>query len=199
VEIIKEIKGKAGIYRWINNNNAKSYVGSSVDLSKRLYRYFSLAHIMVESKNSAICKALVKYGYGNFSLEILEYCDKKETLIREQYYLDLLKPEYNILKKAGSPLGFKHSDEAKAKMRGPRNRSLEHTRKLKEHIDRLNSQNSIAIEVFDVEKDTKIEYASIRLTCRELNCADVTVKKYINSNKLFRNRYIIASNINKNN
>ena len=129
----------------------------------------------------------------------MEYCDKKETLIREQYYLDLLKPEYNILKKAGSPLGFKHSDEAKAKMRGPRNRSLEHTRKLKEHIDRLNSQNSIAIEVFDVEKDTKIEYASIRLTCRELNCADVTVKKYINSNKLFRNRYIIASNINKNN
>lgn len=66
-EIIKEIKGKAGIYRWINNNNGKSYVGSSVDLSKRLYRYFSLAHIMVESKNSAICKALVKYGYGNFS------------------------------------------------------------------------------------------------------------------------------------
>jgi group I intron endonuclease len=50
----------------------------------------------------------------------LEYCDKKETLIREQYYLDLLKPEYNILKKAGSALGFKHSEEAKIKMRGPK-------------------------------------------------------------------------------
>lgn len=128
----------------------------------------------------------------------MEYCDKKETLIREQYYLDLLKPEYNILKKAGSPLGFKHSDEAKTKMRGRRNRSLEHTRKLKEHIYRLNSQHSIAIEVLDIEKDTKIEYASIRLTCRELNCADVTVKNYLDSNKLFRNRYIIASKINKN-
>ena len=46
-EIVKEIKGKAGIYRWINNNNGKSYVGSSVYLSKRLYRYFSLAHITV--------------------------------------------------------------------------------------------------------------------------------------------------------
>ncbi len=65
-EIIKEIKGKAGVYRWINNNNGKCYVGSSVDLSKRLYRYFSLAHILVESKYSAICKALVKYGYGSF-------------------------------------------------------------------------------------------------------------------------------------
>ncbi len=106
-EIIKEIKGKAGVYRWINNNNGKSYVGSSVDLSKRLYKYFSLAHIATESKYSAICRGLIKYGYGNFSFEILEFCDKKETLIREQYYIDLLKPEYNILKKAGASPSFR--------------------------------------------------------------------------------------------
>lgn len=122
----------------------------------------------------------------------MEYCDKKETLLREQYYLDLLKPDYNILKNAGSPLGYKHSEEAKAKMRGPRIRSLEHTLKLKEHIDRLNSKTSITIEVRDIEKDTKIEYASIRLTCRELKCADVTVKQYLDTNKLFRNRYIFS-------
>ena len=173
-------------------------MGSSVDLSKRLYRYFSLAHILVESEYSAICKALVKYGYGSFCFEILEYCDKKETLIREQYYLDILIPEYNILKKAGSALGFKHSEEAKIKMRGPRNRSPEHTRKLKEHIDRLNSKHSIRVEVSDIEKGTKIEYASIRLTCRELKCNDTTIKKYIDSNKLFRDRYIISSKKNKN-
>ena len=29
---------------------------------------------------------------------------------REQYYLDLLCPEYNILKIAGSSAGHKHSD-----------------------------------------------------------------------------------------
>lgn len=67
LKILKEIKGKAGIYRWINNINGKSYVGSSVDLSKRLYRYYSLAHIIVQSKFSLICKALVKHGYSTFS------------------------------------------------------------------------------------------------------------------------------------
>lgn len=92
-----------GARAWINNKNGKTYIGSSVDLSKRLYRYFSLAHIIVESKNSTICKALVKYGYGGFRFEILEYCDNKETFIREQYYLDLLKPEYNILKRPVLP------------------------------------------------------------------------------------------------
>lgn len=61
-----------------------------------------------------VCDALLKYGYSNFSLFILEYCEPNNCLIREQYYLDTLLPEYNILQKAGSSLGYKHTDEAKA-------------------------------------------------------------------------------------
>lgn len=66
-DIIKEIKGKSGVYRWTNNTSGKSYVGSSIDLAKRLYRYYSLAHITVQAKHSIICQALIKYGYGEFS------------------------------------------------------------------------------------------------------------------------------------
>lgn len=47
-----------------------------------------------------INKALLKYGYSGFMLDILEFCDKDEVIVREQYYLDLFKPEYNVLKKA---------------------------------------------------------------------------------------------------
>jgi hypothetical protein len=46
----------------------------------------------------------------------------------EQYYLDLLNPKYNILKKAGSLLGFKHSRETIAKMKN-RNLTGEHKAK----------------------------------------------------------------------
>jgi hypothetical protein len=64
-----------------------------------------------------IYKALLKYGYSGFKLEILEYCNQmEEVLTREQYYLDLLKPEYNILKQAGSSLGFRHTEETRALM-----------------------------------------------------------------------------------
>jgi hypothetical protein len=38
------------------------------------------------------------------TLEILEYCNPSDAVSTEQKYLDLLKPEYNILKKAGSLL-----------------------------------------------------------------------------------------------
>jgi group I intron endonuclease len=64
-----------------------------------------------------IYKALKKHKHSNFSLEILEYSEPSDVISREQYYLDLLKPNYNILKTAGSTLGYKHSEEALAKMR----------------------------------------------------------------------------------
>ena len=63
-----------------------------------------------------IYKAILKYGYSNFSLEILEYCEPNLLISREQYYIDLLEPEYNILKIAYSSLGFKHSLYTRAKM-----------------------------------------------------------------------------------
>jgi len=47
----------------------------------------------------------------------MEYCDKEKVVLREQYYLDLLQPEYNILKTAGSCLGRKASLETRAAMR----------------------------------------------------------------------------------
>jgi hypothetical protein len=49
----------------------------------------------------AINKALLKYGYSQFSLSILEYCEVYELMIKEKYYL--LSPKFNILKKPGSP------------------------------------------------------------------------------------------------
>lgn len=57
-----------------------------------------------------IYKALLKYGYSSFRLEILEYCDPSVLISREQYYLDNLNPPYNILKIAGSLTGFRHSE-----------------------------------------------------------------------------------------
>lgn len=60
-----------------------------------------------------ISKALLRYKYSKFRLEILEYCIAEKCREREQHYLNLLKPEYNILKVAGSLLGFKHPETSK--------------------------------------------------------------------------------------
>jgi NUMOD1 domain len=49
-----------------------------------------------------ISRALNLHGHGEFILFVLEYCSKEIVLEREQYYLDVLNPEYNILKTASN-------------------------------------------------------------------------------------------------
>lgn len=114
VNIFKDNKNKCGVYRWINLETNKSYVGSSVNLRRRFNTYYSFSYLT--RNKSLISKALLKYGYSRFRLEILEYCDPSVLMEREQYYIDLLKPEYNILKIAGSLLGFKHSDSTRERL-----------------------------------------------------------------------------------
>ena len=59
--IFKENKNKAVVYRWTNNVNKKTYVGSYVNFTIRLYKYYSIKHLM--KHNTAIHNALLKYGH----------------------------------------------------------------------------------------------------------------------------------------
>ena len=92
--IYKENLNKAGIYRWTNLKSGKIYIGSSANLAKRFSTYFSIKFLTRESLRckSMIYFALLKNGYSDFILDILEYCDPKELLVREQYYLNLYSP-----------------------------------------------------------------------------------------------------------
>ena len=85
-------------------------MGSGINLAKRVGDYYKKkSELMRNSK--PINFALLKYKQNSFTLDILEYCSKDELLEREQYYIDVLEPEYNVLKFAYSLLGFKHSPE----------------------------------------------------------------------------------------
>jgi group I intron endonuclease len=114
--ILKDNDGKAGIYMFTNKVTADIYVGQSVDLRKRFLNYFNLSYINRRNE-LVISRALIKYGYSNFSLTILEYCDKSDLDVREQYYFYTLNPKYNIQKVAGgSSRGLILSEETKNKI-----------------------------------------------------------------------------------
>jgi group I intron endonuclease len=94
--IYAENIGKSGVYIWVNNINGKSYIGSSISLSYKINLYYSLYYLKEVRGSIIIQRALSKYGYSNFSLDILEYCELDVLIAREQYYINLIKPEYNI-------------------------------------------------------------------------------------------------------
>jgi len=107
-------KQKSGIYKIINNKNQKYYIGSAKSLSGRWRLHKSQ---LKNNKHHSIYlqRSFNKYGYSSFSFEILEYCDVELLIEREQFYLDTLKPHYNIAKIAGNCLGVKHSPESNYK------------------------------------------------------------------------------------
>ena len=121
--VILENKNKSGVYQFINLLTGNSYVGSSTNLSRRFGQYFNYNYISSPVKRrSIINSSLLKNGYSNFSEIILEYCEIKDTLNQEQFYIDVIGPTMNILKIAGNCLGYKHSEESPAEGGGPRPR-----------------------------------------------------------------------------
>lgn len=80
-KIFEDNRNKGGIYCWINNINHKFYIGSSVNLSDRFYKYYSYKHI--SERKTPIHNALLKYGFQNFSLVIIEHIDEKENIIKK--------------------------------------------------------------------------------------------------------------------
>jgi group I intron endonuclease len=98
-----------GVYKIINKINKKFYIGSTstMGFDKRWKK-----HILDLNKNKHhsfyLQKSWNKYGPNNFSFEIIEECIPEKCIIREQYYLDSLKPEYNICQIAGSTFGIKY-------------------------------------------------------------------------------------------
>jgi len=100
--------------------NGKSYVGSSGYLFQRFSHYYSELKKIMETKlktvRSAIYSAILKHGLSLFKLEIIEYCEPEQCIKIEQKFINLLKPEYNILKIAGSSMGIIRSEETRAKM-----------------------------------------------------------------------------------
>ncbi len=140
-----------------------------------------------------IHNALLKYGYSNFSLEILEYCDLENVIEREQYYLDLLKPEYNILKTAGSSLGYKHTEKTLAKFRArilsPEHLSMlkdnqakfnseEQRAKARERMLEINKRKSIRVEVLDLDTNITTTYDSIRKAAESIGCSKYAIYWY---------------------
>lgn len=107
----------AGVYKIVNLLNGHFYIGSSKDISQRFSDHKSDLRNL-KHRNRHLENAWHKYGAENFQFEIVEETlNEKEILLeREQYYLDTLKPEYNISKTADAPTrGMKQSPEWIAK------------------------------------------------------------------------------------
>ena len=87
----------------------EKYILDNQFIFQKILKLFK-SYLFKSSSSEKISRAIIKYGYTNFTLTILEYCDKSNLVVREQYYFYELKQQYNILKIAGNSLNSKHTE-----------------------------------------------------------------------------------------
>ena len=108
-----------GIYSIINSINGHCYIGSSMDLDARKKGHFN-ALCKGKHVNTYLQNAYNLYKENAFIFCVLEYCDKKILIQREQFWIDNYKIRgeilYNICPIAYSRIGTKLSEETKAKI-----------------------------------------------------------------------------------
>lgn len=88
---------KCGIYCITNTINNKYYIGSSNHIYYRVRRHKSDLTRNCHD-NSYLQNAYNKYGADSFIVSIIEECEINNKLEREQHYIDLLNPIYNLTK-----------------------------------------------------------------------------------------------------
>ena len=166
----------SGIYKITNIINNKFYIGSSTRLSARKaeHKY----RIKNHKGNSIIKNAVLKYGEENFNFDILENFEfgewatteyKNDILSsREQYFVDLLQPEYNIrLKDVSRSIGVcseKQKEHLQKIAKLPKDRSL-----YKKSVLQIDANNNVLKEfrcASDAAKELKLCSGAI---CRVLS------------------------------
>lgn len=116
---ITNAKGKCGIYAIRNDIDGKLYIGSAINMYRRLNLHRSTLRSNCHH-NIHLQRAWNRDTEENFSFCIVEEADAGDLLIREQYWLDeyeCFATGYNLTPYAASPRGYKYTEEAIEKIR----------------------------------------------------------------------------------
>ena len=115
---------KTGVYEIVNIITNERYIGSASRVGKSnslsgFYVRFDKHKLLLKNNkhyNIHLQRAYNKYGENNFNFNVLSICPPEYCIKLEQWFLDNLKPEYNIRKIADSNKGIKFTAEHKEKL-----------------------------------------------------------------------------------
>lgn len=107
--------------------------------------------------------------------------------MREQFWIDNLKPAYNILPVAGSNLGYHHTEETKQKISNStkgvkKSESHAKHRKSQSHHSIINIDGVVYNSIKEASEKTKVKYNTIQKRLKNPNFPNYFYIKYPNKN-----------------
>lgn len=122
---------------------------------------------------------------------ILDYCTSENVIEHEQYYLNTIKPEYNIVEKAGSTLGYKHNEASLAKMRNFVLSDEVRKRKASSTVNAA-AANRVPIVVENIKTNEITEYISMTEAGKELGVHKNAVGQAISNKRLIKKTFLVT-------
>lgn len=161
-EINYLLKNRCGIYIITNVSNGKRYIGSSINIYNRLLDHKCLLK-RGDAWNAHFQAAWNKYGESSFEYGILEFCKEEERFEREQFYLNMFKPEYNLTTNVVANYGHPCKEETKQKI----SETLKRRYTLKEIVTYKQEHNWIHCYLYDAYAFTFIREFKNTAECAE--------------------------------
>jgi GIY-YIG catalytic domain len=202
-EIKKITEKRSGVYLWYNKMNNHYYVGSGISLYKRLSKYYQKSYLDYPNHyDLPIVRAINKYGLDNFILVILDYPIKSNIHESEQYFIDTLRPYYNIRQVAGfrsgapiirQPISEEHKIKLSLK-RGMNHHNYGLKRPLEViHLMRDNHPRTKKLYQYLEDRVTLVaKYNSIREMQKNTGITKEYVSRCIKNNKLVHNQFYFS-------
>jgi group I intron endonuclease len=141
------ILAASGIYKIRNIETGKVYIGSSINLKKRVSKHKTELKTG-RHHSQKLQRAWDKYGAQAFEFFVLEMASNDELIEREQYWLDhfdCANDGYNILPTAGSSSGYKLTEEHRRKI-GAGNAGKVRTDAMREKLSIAHMGHSTSVE-----------------------------------------------------
>ena len=111
----KQLLNKTCIYKIVHIPTQRCYVGHTTQGAQ--WRWYGHLYCLIRGTHLSKYMQNVwnKYGQDEFEFVLIEYCDPKDRLVREQYWIDELDSVFNTAKVAGTTYGTKRTVEVRKK------------------------------------------------------------------------------------
>lgn len=175
MKIDKKLRFIKGVYKITNLINNKCYIGSSVDVYQRGATY---RHLFKVGKlhNNHLQSSMKKYGFNNFKFELLCDCGKESTNEelhkKEQYFINLINPEYNKRSIVDKNYQISPTAETRAKISKSLKLAFSEGRK---PIHRVLG-HSVAVSLFDNNGKLISNFPSMTLCADYVKVSPVSVR-----------------------
>lgn len=196
-EMYQKYKNQCGIYKLTINN--KIYIGSAKNIGIRLSKHLL---DLERNKHHSIYLQRAWNKYQNINVEIIEICNN--IIEREQYYIDTLKPHFNLCMNASNCEGIKRSTNHKNKISEHhknnkeywaeiyKNRVISHTDETRQKIKekslgrifseetrkKLSEAKSLPLDIIKQIIELRSNKISITKVATILNISTTSVKRY---------------------